>query len=327
MITVTAAIIEKAHTILVARKCAGLHLAGCWEFPGGKLEENETPEECLTRELMEEFGIRCVVGEYMGESIFDYGSKTIRLLGYMVRHLSGEFTLNDHDAIRWLTPEELANSLTELPWAPADIPLVQAIAARRLHEETMAYYNNNAANYVKSTISGEMQMIRKRFIEMLPDGAHVLDLGCGSGRDAKSFSEAGFQVTAMDASPAIADLASSYLGQQVVIQKAQDLDVVEVYHGIWACASLLHLPKWELQHVIRQLEAALRPAGVIYMSFKPQSDAHLDQRFFCYPHLAELKGMIENCDKLQFLESFQSPDGKAESRTATWLNIIARRVG
>jgi 8-oxo-dGTP diphosphatase len=145
MITVTAAIIEKDGLILAARRKSGRHLAGYWEFPGGKLEPEETEKECLARELLEEFDILCIVGDFFAESIYEYkagpdkeedcfppnkpannnpqGSKIIRLLSYRVRHQSGVFQCRDHDLIVWLSVDELQS----LKWSPADVPLVEKL--------------------------------------------------------------------------------------------------------------------------------------------------------------------------------------------------------
>jgi mutator protein MutT len=123
IIQVTAAIFEKNGRILAARRKSGSHLAGYWEFPGGKIEPNETEEECLARELWEEFGIRCIIGDFFAESIYDYQSKVIRLLSYRVQHLSGTFQCRDHDQIVWLPVHQLHS----LNWAPADIPLVKKL--------------------------------------------------------------------------------------------------------------------------------------------------------------------------------------------------------
>lgn len=119
-IDVTAAIIVKDNKLFAARRKEGVHLASFWEFPGGKLEEGETPEHCLARELKEEFNITTHIGAFVGESVYDYGTKIIRLLAYQVEHLSGEFELIDHDEIRWLALDEL----NSVQWAPADIPLI-----------------------------------------------------------------------------------------------------------------------------------------------------------------------------------------------------------
>jgi 8-oxo-dGTP diphosphatase len=72
------------------------------------------------RELAEEFGIESKVDAFLGESVFDYGEKIIRLIAYQVIHLAGEFQLHDHDEIRWLSLRELDH----IEWAPADIPLL-----------------------------------------------------------------------------------------------------------------------------------------------------------------------------------------------------------
>jgi mutator protein MutT len=119
-IIVTAAIMVKANKVFAARRNSGSHMAGFWEFPGGKIEAGETPEACLVRELFEEFGIVTQVGAFFGENTHDYGTKTIQLLAYQVTHVSGEFELMAHDQSRWLSPDEL----DQVKWAPADIPLV-----------------------------------------------------------------------------------------------------------------------------------------------------------------------------------------------------------
>ena len=123
MITVTAAVIEKDGQILAAKRGQGKHLEGFWEFPGGKLQPDETPEQCLARELAEEFGIDSKVCKFVGESGFDYGEKIIRLIAYQVVHLEGDFKLHDHAEIRWLSLGELDN----VEWAPADIPLLEPV--------------------------------------------------------------------------------------------------------------------------------------------------------------------------------------------------------
>jgi len=128
MIDVTAAIIQRKGLILAARRKEGFHMAGYWEFPGGKIESGETPEECLQRELKEELNIDTRIGPFFEESCYDYGTKKIRLLSYLVDYIGGTFTLNDHDEIRWLHIHQLFT----LQWAPADIPLVEKLV--RCHQ-------------------------------------------------------------------------------------------------------------------------------------------------------------------------------------------------
>lgn len=120
---VTAAILAKDGRVLIARRGAGDSLAYKWEFPGGKIEGNESPEECLRRELSEEFKIEVEVGAYFGDSVYHYDQGAIRLLAYHTRWLSGELQPVVHDEFRWVAPENLEG----FDFAPADIPLVQRL--------------------------------------------------------------------------------------------------------------------------------------------------------------------------------------------------------
>lgn len=122
MIKVAAAIIEKQNTVLAARRKPGSHQAGFWEFPGGKIEAGETPQQCLERELFEEFGIQSRIGCKVGENTHHYEDKSICLMAYIAQHTGGDFELRDHDQISWLTIDKLDS----VDWAPADIPLVDA---------------------------------------------------------------------------------------------------------------------------------------------------------------------------------------------------------
>lgn len=124
MIRVVAAILQKEDKILIARKAPGKVLEGYFEFPGGKIEEGETPEESLVRELMEEMDIEIKVKEYVDESIYDYGNgKVISLLGYTAEIISGEIKLTDHDMYEWVTLDEIH----KYDIAPADIPLIKCL--------------------------------------------------------------------------------------------------------------------------------------------------------------------------------------------------------
>lgn len=123
VIDVTAAIIEKDGKFLIAKRKKGKHLENKWEFPGGKVEAGETPERCLARELQEEFGIIAQIADFVTESIFDYGDRRIKLLGYRAKYVSGEFLLNDHDEIAWVSPREF----NRFDFAEADIPLIKKV--------------------------------------------------------------------------------------------------------------------------------------------------------------------------------------------------------
>ena len=120
---VTAAILIRNGKILIAKRKADDRQAGKWEFPGGTVEPNESPETCLKREMQEEFGIEVSVGKFFGESIYHYDHGAIKLLAYLTSFVSGNLAPKDHSAFRWVSTEQLS----DFDFAPADIPLVEKL--------------------------------------------------------------------------------------------------------------------------------------------------------------------------------------------------------
>lgn len=123
MIPVAAAVIHQGEKILIARRSPGKHLSGYWEFPGGKIEQGETPEDCLIREIQEELSILISVDSFLQKNLHDYGEKQVLLKAYLCTYLSGDLVLVDHDEVRWILPEQL----TQYQLAPADIPFIVAL--------------------------------------------------------------------------------------------------------------------------------------------------------------------------------------------------------
>lgn len=126
---VTAAVIEKDGKILIAKRRIGDRHGGRWEFPGGKIDSGETPEECLKRELKEELGIEAEIGELICKSSFKYMFVPLELLVYSARHISGEFQALDHDELKWVTPSEL----DKYAFAKADAKVVKTLMKDRYH--------------------------------------------------------------------------------------------------------------------------------------------------------------------------------------------------
>ncbi len=123
IVKVTAAIMAKDNKIIIAKRGPNDRLAHKWEFPGGKIEINETPEQCLKREMKEEFDIDVSVGEYLGSSIYHYDHISIELLAYRAYWEDGEIHLNDHDDFKWISLEQL----NEFDFAPADLIFVEKL--------------------------------------------------------------------------------------------------------------------------------------------------------------------------------------------------------
>ena len=135
-------------------------------------------------------------------------------------------------------------------------------------KKNIDYYNQNAETFFTSTALVNMEPVYQRFLHLLPPTGRLLDAGCGSGRDAKAFAEKSYNVDAFDASPALAKLASDYTGLSVEVMSFLDFDRHQHYDGIWACASLLHVPEADLPQALQRLWRGLKPNGVLYVSFK-----------------------------------------------------------
>ena len=121
LLVAAAALVDNDGRILIAKRPIGKSMAGLWEFPGGKVESGETPEECLIRELNEELGIK-VTHPCLAPFVFtSHGYESFHLLMplYLVRRWEGFVTAREHEAIAWVKPERLS----DYPMPPADLPL------------------------------------------------------------------------------------------------------------------------------------------------------------------------------------------------------------
>jgi 8-oxo-dGTP diphosphatase len=121
MLNVVCAIVLKEGKILVTQRSEQMKLPLKWEFPGGKLETNESEIECIKRELLEELNIQIVIINKMPNSVYNYGEVVINLIPYLARYDFGEIKLLEHKAYKFVEKEELLL----LDWAEADLPIVQ----------------------------------------------------------------------------------------------------------------------------------------------------------------------------------------------------------
>lgn len=124
-ILVVAALIKKDNNVLIARRSTGdENVLGKWEFPGGKVEPNETEEHAIEREIKEEFELDIKANKYITNNVCEYPTKIVDLRLYECEYISGEFKLHDHSEYKWVNINELLN----YDLAPADIPLAKYIA-------------------------------------------------------------------------------------------------------------------------------------------------------------------------------------------------------
>ncbi|MDC3379516.1 class I SAM-dependent methyltransferase [Planctomycetota bacterium] len=191
---------------------------------------------------------------------------------------------------------------------------------------TAGFYEDNAEDFARRTVDVDVSHLRERFLEHVPPGGHILDAGCGSGRDGRAFQDAGYQVTAIDASPALARIASKHVGQEVRVLRFQDVDFESQFDGVWACASLLHVPEAELGEVLRRLARSLVPGGACYMSFKLGEGEREDGgRTFLDVTPDRLAEVVDQVGELVLAQTWLTDDCRPGRDAEKWVNALARR--
>lgn len=191
--------------------------------------------------------------------------------------------------------------------------------------KTIDYYNHHAEEFANSTLHVEMESLYQPFLALLPEHAHILDLGCGSGRDSLAFKNKGYRVDAIDYSEALAKKATELTGIQVKHHSFYELDEVAIYDGIWACASLLHCERRRLAEVVAKMLRALKSEGVIYMSFKyGDSDREKDGREFTDLNEQQAQKLLAQFDQVSLVQQWITLD-KRPDRTEQWLNLLWKK--
>ena len=189
--------------------------------------------------------------------------------------------------------------------------------------QTIDYYDKNANQFMNTTSNVNFESNQNHFLEKIPKGAHILDFGCGSGRDTKYFLDKGYLVTAVDGSQELCALASEFTGINVKQMLFQELDDHGIYDGIWACASILHLPREELVAVLKKMCEALKKNGIIYTSFKyGEFEGDRNGRYFVDMTEDSFSKLMDSVPELVIEEQWISRDVRSGREDERWLNII-----
>ena len=192
---------------------------------------------------------------------------------------------------------------------------------------TLDYYNKNSEEYFNSTLNVDMTNTYKEFLKLVPEGGKILDLGCGSGRDSMNFIKLGYEVTAVDGSKELAKKASVLLGKEVIVSTFEELELKEKFHGIWACASLLHIKREDLKIVLNNLYNNLEDNGVFYMSFKYGEKEYVDDKnryFNCFTDESIISFINENT-KYNILGLYITEDKLGRVNEVKWVNLICNK--
>lgn len=191
---------------------------------------------------------------------------------------------------------------------------------------SVEFYETNADSFIAQTVDVDMTSLYLRFCKNLKLGASVLDAGCGSGRDALAFSRMGYHVVAFDASPKMVDAASKRADVPVYQMTFEDMKFDQPFDGIWACASLLHVPRTHLSDVLRSLASFLKPTGVLYASFKyGEQEREKGWRYFNDLNEKLLADHLKDVPGLSAVEVWISSDRRPDRGEERWLNCLLSR--
>ena len=197
---------------------------------------------------------------------------------------------------------------------------------RASERRTLAFYDENAVGYALQTGQADLTQLYAAFLPLLPPGGRILDLGCGGGRDLRAFKALGFNCIGIDPSVQLAQIAAESSACEVVVARAQDMNFVDEFDGVWACASLLHLARSELPLTLVRIRKALRGGGVLFLSMQEGigSSVASDGRFYTWYSARELSAMAVSAG-LSLISQWHTPDKLLGRGTVSWINLLARR--
>lgn len=190
--------------------------------------------------------------------------------------------------------------------------------------ETISYYDKLADAFEAQTADLDMSVIQMRFLAHMPSSGTILDAGCGVGRDALYFAQRGYQVTAFDASAEMVARACRRVGGMADVRQMrfEDVEWVDAFDGVWACASLLHVATVDFLDVAQRLVAALRPGGAWYLSFKyGEGERYSNGRWFTDHTEETLKEALEGLD-VEVVDAWVAGDIRAGRSGEPWLNVV-----
>ena len=192
--------------------------------------------------------------------------------------------------------------------------------------KTLEYYNEKSDLFAGDTVDLEFSSIQDSFLKYLEPGSLILDFGCGSGRDSRYFMSKGFNVEAIDGSEEMVKIASKVTGLPVRQMMFNELDENERYDGIFACASILHVPYNELPDIFTRLKKAVKKNGYIYVSFKyGDYEGYRNSRYFTDLNEERFAYLLNEVKGLTVIEETITSDARKGREDEKWLNVILRK--
>ncbi len=194
-----------------------------------------------------------------------------------------------------------------------------------MNNRTIEYYNSNAEAYFEATVNAHMAPLCDKFLEFVKPGGRIVDIGTGSGRDLKYFLDKGYPAEGIDLSEELCKRAASYSAGKVICEDICNWHPSGKYDGVWASASLLHLPSDEIEKFILRLPEILESGGIAYISMKSGIEEGYDDsgRYFSNFTEARLQQILSRSTSLRLIECWRTKD-ELSREDFEWINFILR---
>lgn len=185
------------------------------------------------------------------------------------------------------------------------------------------YYNENAIDFYNGTVNADMSSTCDKFLSFVKAEGKILDVGCGSGRDSLYFLNKGFDVVSMDASEEMVKMSSELTGQETLQMRFDEIEFVEEFDGVWACASLLHVAISDLPDVLKKIRKAMKTDGIFFSSFKyGEGEVERDGRRFSNFTEDSVRDLMSG---FRVVEVWVTEDVRPGREGERWVNVLVRK--
>ena len=194
---------------------------------------------------------------------------------------------------------------------------------RTMDNSTLNWYRENAEAFIANTGKVDMSPHYNSFLELVPSGGYIMDLGCGAGSASLYFVQNGYRVLAVDGCAEFCEFTRQRAGCEARNMRFDELDYTDTFDGVWACASLLHVRKADLPRVLRLIHRALKKDGVFYASFKYGDDErNKNGRKFSDFTEESLCALLDEAGGFRVQRIWHTNDARPERADELWVNVI-----
>jgi len=193
---------------------------------------------------------------------------------------------------------------------------------------SIEFYNTNAEDFYIGTVNADMSETCDKFLQYVKQGGRILDAGCGSGRDSLYFLKQGYEIVSIDASEEMVKMSSRLTGQKTLKMRFDEINFDTEFDGVWACASLLHVPKSDIEEVFNKLLKSLKTEGILFASFKYGNNELIrDKRLFNSYDEDGLQDLLRTVTELELIDIWKTQDVRPGREGESWVSCICKNKG